>query len=191
MNVSSVELTQVLVCTDDEGGGGGGIIYLGDFPLDEIPPVDSVLQKQQQQVGRVAVSLIVNCDDKSKPGSHWIALVVTPPPPAIARRQVLFIEPMGLERTLLNALPPLRDWFQKVVNALSEVKAVTILPYPIQPLHSTLCGAYCGYIIKKLPLYNFNLDALTRREFLTQQQLDLNDQRMAAWWYKRRDACTS
>lgn len=169
MNVSSFELDIVF------SSNSSGINYLGDFPIDSIPPVDSFYSGP--------TSCIVNCDVASEPGSHWFALAIIP-----KNREVLFIEPMGLEKLLLRSLKPLDQWCKRALHRVGGGR-LSMLPFAIQPRQSTLCGAYCAYIISRLHLYNFDLKSLTEREFLRQAAAAAgNDQRVAAWWYKRHEA---
>ena len=162
--------------------------YLGDFPLDKIPPVDKVfsLVVKEGLLSKYIISFIVNCDVEGEPGSHWLAIVVFHNGSGDGGGEVIFIEPMGLDRLLLTLLNPLNQWIRKALSYGDGMKFTT-LPFPIQPLHSTLCGAYCAYILSHLHLYNFQLNTLIAREFL-EENLSENDHRISNWWYKRSEA---
>lgn len=189
MNLSTSEINSVLQSSDLKYQ----LNYLGTFPLDEMPPITEVIENiKQQQQHKCPTGFIVNTDRGDSPGTHWFALAV---PEDFSG--LIFIEPMGLEKLLLTSLEPLSRWCKEAVKKLKRLPAeISTLPYPVQTLHSNLCGAYCGYILSKLKLYNNNLEVLCRREFATTaadagspspHQLSNNDYHVASWWYKRRE----
>ena len=192
MNLSTSEINSVLQSSDLKYQ----LNYLGTFPLDEMPSITRVKENIKQQQQNSPTGFIVNTDRGDSPGTHWFALAV---PEDFSG--LIFIEPMGLEKLLLASLEPLSRWCNEAVKKLKHraaaAAAISTLPYPVQTLHSNLCGAYCGYILTKLKLYNNNLEVLCRREFATSaavdtgspspHQLSNNDHRVASWWYKRRE----
>ena len=171
MNLKSNDLSQTL-----RGEIQPYINYLGDFPLDQIPSIESILSSNTTTT---TTSFIVNTDKSTESGTHWFAMVVQQS--RDGDYSSMFIEPMGLDDLLIEALSPLKYWCK-------TARVTQYLPYAIQPLNSTLCGAYCALILSRLPLYNYNLNQLTCVEF-SRDLLTLNEARVASWWYKRRDAC--
>lgn len=171
MNLKSGDLSQTLRCEIQPY-----INYLGDYPLDQIPSIESILSTTATNT-----SFIVNTDKSTEPGSHWFAVVVQQQQQNGGGYNSILIEPMGLDNLLIEALTPLKHWCK-------TARVTQYLPYAIQPLNSTLCGAYCALILSRLPLYNYNLNQLTCAEF-SRDYLTLNESRVASWWYKRRDAC--
>jgi hypothetical protein len=151
------------------GGDGGGstLRYLGDFPLDCLPPMKEIVAP----IG--GACLLVNSDRAGAPGEHWMAICV---PPANQRRSSIFIEPFGLP--LDQLLPPLRTWLEAL-----PLEGIARLPYQIQPIGSILCGAYCAFCISHLPMYNYKLIHLTNREF-DESNLQMNEKKMSKFWYK-------
>ena len=148
--------------------------YLGDFPIDRLPSPQHQEQWWQRS-GTLVYSFIANTAPASHTGEHWFA-VVHPPLPAT---RLLLIDPYALPLNLL--LKPLKVWLQKQQQ---EEHRVTSLKYPLQPMESTGCGAFCLFILEKLPLYNFNLDEITRWEF-DQTNLWSNHHRVMQWWRRR------
>jgi len=198
MNLSSPDLDSVLGHFELNSQ----LNYLGTYPLDEIPSITEVCTSLENALVERACPLtgfIVNTDEFKDPGMHWFALAVVKSTGGQLRRQqhydILLIDPLGLEGLLLSELKPLNIWCKE---ALSRVggggELLQTLSYQVQPLHSNLCGAYCAYILYHLKLYNWHLGDLTRGEFLPPHAissgggLSENDQRVAAWWYKRREA---
>lgn len=148
------------------------ITYLGDYPIDRLPST----------CPSPPYSLVVNCDREGEPGSHWFAIAL------VRERNLLFIEPIGLGPLLLASSKPLQKWVKDRGGDGACATSITHMPYGVQPLHSTLCGAYCAYILSRLPLYNYQLESLVRGEFLPEPHTSVNDRLVARWWYKRRDA---
>ena len=134
-----------------------GINYLGDYPIDGLPDVKGG--------GRFA--FIANTAPSWESGTHWFA-VVQPPSPTSA---LLILDPLGLP--LHRILPPLRLWIGR--------RRVVTLPFRIQPLNTVSCGAFCVYLLEKLPLYNYDINRLVYREF-DEENTRANHNKIFSWW---------
>lgn len=146
--------------------------HLGVFASDQLP---DPLTPQQRESG---FALIANTDPSTGGGTHWVAMVQPPRQPT----RLLFIEPTGYPLHLTNT--HLRRWIVKSTGY--NLRRVETLPFPIQPILTRSCGAYCLFLIEHLPLYNYNLETLVRSEF-DEADLEWNQRRALTWWYKRRD----
>ena len=140
-----------------------GVGFLGCFPIDDLPtpPRDSLF------------SFIGNTDAANERGEHWFAIIQ--PDPSIHHRRLLLFDPFALP--LHRLVEPLRSWIGSDLVYTS--------PYPIQPIWSTSCGAFCVFVLEKLPAYDFNLERLVRGEFDEDNALQ-NHQKILSWWWNRR-----
>ncbi len=136
--------------------------YLGDFPIDKLPPRNSL---------RPPCCFIVNTDPHDKPGMHWIALCIPPG----TRSSIIYMDPLACQ--LHRLLSPL-------VSLLAGYSQVTTMPYAIQPVNSFRCGAFCAFLLVHLPLYNYALHSLVRHYF-SANDLPHNEAVISRWWYKR------
>ena len=101
--------------------------FLGVFPSNLIPK-SSLTQSKK-------IGLIANLDPVSKPGSHWIAMFITPR--ENSRRPTLeYFDSYG--RALPNKFSSLRKDFNLVHNKLR-----------LQSFYTTNCGQFCVYFLKK------------------------------------------
>ena len=133
-----------------------GVNYLGDYPIDRLP-----------KVGGGQFAFIANTAPSWESGTHWFAVVQ---PPSLAS-PLLILDPLGLP--LDSILPPLRWWIGR--------RRVVTLPFPIQPLNGTSCGAFCLYLLEKLPLYNYDINRLVFGEF-SEDDTYANHNKVFKWW---------
>lgn len=133
--------------------------YLGDFPVDQLP-----LQTGHKRPW----CLISNTDTHTEPGTHWMAICAPP-----NQNEMLFIDPLAL--FLHKILPDLRAWMGAFPG-----RVITI-PFPVQPLTSTWCGAYCAFILHHLPKFNYDLHHLIHETF-SMDDLSYNDNFVMLWW---------
>ena len=89
--------------------------FLGCFPKDKLPTFPKQFPK----------SLIINTDDSSKPGEHWVALV-------LYRRKCFYFDSFGL---------PIVD--QCIIKFLKRYQKVTYSSTCIQDVTSNQCGQFC------------------------------------------------
>ena len=136
--------------------------YLGDFPIDQLP---------RPPPAPAGYSFIANTDDSSRSGSHWFA-VARPPGPHSAL--LLLLDPFAIP--LHRILAPLRQWIGDAT--------VKTLPFAIQPLTSDKCGAFCVFLLAHLPLFNYDVDRMTRTLF-SEENLQANQNRVFSWWLNR------
>lgn len=86
-------------------------------------PLLGVVSKDQLQ-GRVKVgTIIINLEDSTGGGTHWVTLIVFP------KKEVIFFDPFGF--------PPPRE-----VNRYIGKKIAVSIRH-IQDIGSTMCGYYC------------------------------------------------
>lgn len=135
--------------------------YLGDFPCDQLPPITAHSPPW---------CLIVNSDKRGESGTHWMCVCRPPQSPHV----LLFMDPLAL--SLHKLLPNLREW-------LTDQHKVVVLPYPIQPMHSVWCGAYCAFLLYHLPKHSYNLLHLVQIYF-SSDDLAYNDDFIKHWWKK-------
>lgn len=136
--------------------------YKGAFAIDQLPA--NVLSRPS--------CFISNTDVAALPGSHWMAICLPP-----EKHLLYFIDPYDLP--LHKMLPHLRKWLKQ------HPFQIITLPYAIQPLHSTLCGAYCAFILYHLPLFNYNLNKVILYYF-NHYDLGQNESIVASWWCKNK-----
>ena len=132
--------------------------YLGDFPINQLPNLPS---------SSSTYCFISNTDPSWERGTHWFAIVQPPNNASL----LLMLDPLGIP--LHRILQPLRSWI-----GLRKVKTI---PYRIQPLASTSCGAYCVYLLEKLPLYNYDIDKLVTTHF-DENDMHANHNKIYTWW---------
>ena len=89
--------------------------FLGCFPKDKLPPFPSQFPK----------SLIVNTDEASKPGEHWVALVLT-------HKKCFYFDSFGL---------PIVDF--RILRFLKGYEKVSYSNTCIQDVKSNKCGQFC------------------------------------------------
>ena len=142
--------------------------YIGDFPIDRLP--------HGLEHHTSPYSFIANTAPSTHRGEHWFVVVQPPPPPpspsSLAR--LLVLDPLALPLDLL--LEPLKEWLHG--------RPFTSLEQALQPSGSVGCGAFCLYILEKLPLYTYNPRDLVKREF-SGVNLWSNHHRVMSWWRRR------
>ena len=89
--------------------------FLGCFPKNKLPPFPSQFPK----------SLIVNTDEASKPGEHWVALVLT-------NKKCFYFDSFGL---------PIVDF--QISRFLKGYEKVSYSNTCIQDVKSNKCGEFC------------------------------------------------
>ena len=89
--------------------------FLGCFPKNKLPPFPSQFPK----------SLIVNTDEASKPGKHWVALVLT-------NKKCFYFDSFGL---------PIVDF--QILRFLKGYEKVSYSNTCIQDVKSNKCGEFC------------------------------------------------
>ena len=89
--------------------------FLGCFPKNKLPPFPSQFPK----------SLIVNTDEASKPGEHWVALVLT-------KKKCFYYDSFGL---------PIVDF--QILRFLKGYEKVSYSNTCIQDVKSNKCGEFC------------------------------------------------
>ena len=89
--------------------------FLGCFPKNKLPPFPSQFPK----------SLIVNTDEASKPGEHWVALVLT-------NKKCFYFDSFGL---------PIVDF--QILRFLKGYEKVSYSNTCIQDVKSNKCGEFC------------------------------------------------
>ena len=99
--------------------------YKGAHPCDMIP-----------RDLKPPYSLIVNTDNSSKPGEHWIALQVT-------KDKVYFLDSFG--RKFDNISFPVD--FRRIMRKIMRRKRLTFNNNLIQDLSSNACGYYAIYFL--------------------------------------------
>lgn len=78
-------------------------------------------------------AMVVNVDDSSLPGSHWIGLFVENPD------AIEVFDSFGREPSQLG---------ENILKFVSNHKNVFWNPIPFQKCNTTVCGAYCTYYIR-------------------------------------------
>ena len=134
-----------------------GINYLGDYPIDCLPLIK----------GGGCFAFIANTAPSWERGTHWFVVIQSPSPTSALH----ILDPLGLP--LHRALEPLRLWVNK--------RRVITLPFRIQPFDGTSCGAFCVYLLEKLPLYNYDINRLTYTEF-DEDDTRANQNKIFSWW---------
>ena len=134
--------------------------FLGVYPQNKLPITHHCVRPW---------CLIINSDTHTLPGKHWIAVYA---PPHV--NSVLFVDPLNLP---VNRYSYIKNWLGQCFSH------IIVLPYSIQPTYSIWCGAYCMYILKQLPLHNYDLYHVVKKYFLS-NDLNLNDVMISNWYNK-------
>ena len=127
--------------------------FLGCFPSDVMPPVPS----------KFPTCFILNTDNSSKPGDHWVAVILN-------QNNCIFFDSFGLP--ILN---PLLVQFlsQRYKKAIFSTKC-------IQHFQSIRCGEFCVAFLKeiktikqyKMFLSNFNPEDLSANDKIVVNMLN-------------------
>ena len=139
--------------------------YLGDFPENGLP---------SDPPTRRPYCLIVNCCPAGLSGAHWMSVCATP---TTTTTRDLFIDTFA--QPMHRVLPNLKAWVERHLHP-----NIVQIPYPIQPLTSNYCGAYCVFILNALPQYNYDLQRLVLDHF-TSNDLQYNDRHIVSLWENR------
>ncbi len=110
--------------------------FLGIFSCDELKTCS---------VTTFPVLLIVNLDQSSEPGSHWISI-------RIGRRYIEIFDSLGFNPKLWGKFPS--DLFQ-FLFPFRYTHVFKISPV-LQPPNTVYCGAFCIYFILKRQHLTFN-----------------------------------
>lgn len=95
-----------------------GEIFLGVFPIDKVP-----------KIKKYPSAMIVNLDDSSQPGSHWVALYF------VSKRQCNYFDSYGR--------PP----FELEEYILQNSRSYTYNNVQVQRCSTITCGQMCLYFI--------------------------------------------
>lgn len=95
--------------------------FLGTFSSDNI-----------EMPTRFPASMVVNLDESSQPGSHWVAVYVKSP------TEVMHFDSYA------------QDPEGNIKEFLKHFENVTINPFVVQSVLSNVCAAYCIYFIFKM-----------------------------------------
>jgi len=105
--------------------------FIGTYPLDLIP---------KKQIMLRPCALIVNTDESSKPGEHWVAIYL------YDNCSAEYFDSFGLMPLHHEILMFLRR---------NKIKNLVYNPNQIQSITSNTCGAYCVLFVK-FKCLNFN-----------------------------------
>lgn len=97
-------------------------VFMGCFPSDKLPPMKGANNPQ---------SMIVNTQRASKPGEHWIALVMT-------KRHCFYFDSFGLPVIEFHITEYLSNYYSKVIYS----------SVCIQDIDSNKCGEFCIGFVK-------------------------------------------
>lgn len=121
--------------------------YRGTFSKDELP---SVINKDE--------SCIVNLDNQSGPGSHWVAVYNSAKDP----KNVYYFDSYGM--------PPANH----IANYMkTSGKKIIYNSSQLQGLKNTTCGYYCMYVITELNKGKSYYDVLYQLKQLPVEDNDL------------------
>lgn len=135
--------------------------FAGVFSRDKMPTVDNKRKKAARMNGECGV---VNLDNDSGPGTHWVCYIVDKNLPF-----AFYFDSFGLA-------PPKEvvDYLKRLVN-----KPLSYNSSQIQNITSILCGYYCVYVLKTFYRSKRDSDAVYDILYSFEQQPDqFNENKM-------------
>ena len=97
--------------------------FLGCFPCNMLPPFPQQFPK----------FMIINTDESSKPGDHWLGLVLT-------KKKCYYFDSFGLPVLNKNILEYLRYYYNQVIYS----------DMCLQHMMSNKCGEFCIVFVKNV-----------------------------------------
>lgn len=116
--------------------------YMGTYMKDQlhkIPVADLRTTSANRSRNAPNLSAVINLDDSSRPGTHWVAIVIDYKLPFTE-----YFDSYGLQ-------PPIEviKFLRKYTAAMGLVKPERFQDTQLQEDNSDLCGYYCAYYIKE------------------------------------------
>lgn len=119
--------------------------FLGCFPHDKLPPFPTEFPR----------TIIINTDDSSKSGDHWLALVIT-------KRKCFYFDSFGLP--IMNS---------NILRYLEGYSTVTYSNICLQHMLSNKCGQFCIVFIIHVNSRKRYINFISQFDFVDLKQNDI------------------